>query len=86
MRKFYNMSWNETALASLLNWGGAFWESPMRLETTTDVPVAFELRQASSSCEVAASAVYTVHTDPQLRTCYTGDSEPSLPVPHRFSA
>lgn len=88
MRKFFNTQWNESAIGSLLNWGGAFWERPMRLDTQTDVPVAFDLSQQTTCCEqpAPASAIYTIHTDPELRTDYTGSSEASLPIPHRFSA
>ncbi len=88
MRKFFKMSWNETGVGALWNWGGAFWEFPMRLDTKKNVPVAFDLRPQAPCREqpVSASAVYTVHTDPLLRTSYTGTSQPSLPVPHRFSA
>ena len=88
MRKFFNAYWNETALRPLFNWGGAFWETPMRLDKKTHVPVAYDLRQKEPCRELAApaSAIYTVHTDPQLRTSYTGTSGSKLPVPHRVSA
>ena len=88
MRKFFTTPWNELTLGSLLSWGGAFWERPMRLDTQTDVPVAFDLRQQTGSGEQFAhpSATYTIHTDPEQRTAYTGSSEDNLPVPHRASA
>lgn len=61
----------------------------MRLEAEDEAPVAFELFQQANCCErpIAASAVYTIHTDVALRTLYSGMSTPSgLPIPHRFSA
>ena len=88
MHKFFSTQWNEMTFGSLLSWGGTFWERPMRLDTQTDVPVAFDLRQQTTCCEqpAPASAIYTIHTDPEQRTAYTGSSEESLPVPHRISA
>lgn len=88
MRKFFNAFWNETALRPLFNWGGTFWEKPMRLDTQTEVPVAFDLRQQTTTSEQDAHALatYTIHTDPEQRTAYAGSSEKSLPIAHRVSA
>lgn len=60
----------------------------MRLQSEDDAPVAFELLQQANGCErtQSASAIYTIHTDMNLRTVYSGLTvEPRLPVPHRFS-